>query len=100
MRIYVLIGVTALAFGLLLGVFGGRLLNSSQESSGQRVVVPHVARITASNAARVLSDRGLQTTLVLRRARGAQTGQVILQRPSGGAVVAPGSTITLIVARH
>jgi beta-lactam-binding protein with PASTA domain len=94
---YVLIGITALASGLLLGVFGGRLLSSSQ-SSAPRVVVPDVARITAGNAARVMSDRGLQTTLVVAKTRRTQAGRVFLQHPLGGAVVAPGSTITLIVA--
>ncbi len=99
MRRAAMIVIAMLVIGVVAGALGAALLRSP---GGQKtsVVVLDVTRLKQANAVRVLSQHGLAAKVVGGTSTAVPLGQIFMQRPSGGAIVAPGVLVTLSIAKR
>lgn len=68
-------------------------------TTSARVTVPNVVNMTEAQARSTLGARGLGVSASYQCGGVVQPGTVIAQNPGGGATVAPGSTVSIVVER-
>ena len=76
----------------------GEEIEITVSSGAVPVIVPGVVGQSASDAARLLQDRGFAPELQEVEGSTAPAGQVLRQEPPAGSEVAPGSSVVLYVA--
>jgi len=92
------LAIASLIVALL--AFNGRSSSSTTTAVSPTVVfVPDLLYIRRDLAVRKAQDSGLDVRIVLRPRQGHPRGTVVDQRPTAGAKVAPGSTLSLGIAR-
>lgn len=92
------LAIVALIVALL--AFNGRSSSSTTAAvSPTAVFVPDLLNIRRDLAVRKAQDSGLDIKIFLRPRQGRPPGIVVGQTPTAGAKVAPGSTLSLWIAR-